>query len=202
MLIKHDSKLNKEFCEKILNILKLDERFKNNINYTPRIVGDLAQDVITEKIETIGYVKTDTVITKRSMADVEIFDDEKNILLIDVKTHSLEDGFHMPNLSSIKRLRKLYANNKKYFMLLFIDYELVDNKPLFKNVWFLPVENLSWDCLSIGALGFGQLQIKNASNITFNFDISREEWLNIFKDKVYKYVESQKKKFDALIKLF
>lgn len=202
MLIKHDSISNKEFCGKILNILNSDERFKNKINYTPRIVGDIVQEVIEEKIESTGYIKTNTVITKRSMPDVEIYDDEKNILVIDIKTHLLKTGFHMPNLSSIKRLCQLYKDNNKYFMLLFVDYELLNNKPIFKKVWFLPIENISWSCLSIGALGYGQLQIKNADNIIFKFDISRGEWLNIFKNKVYEYIEKQRKKLDTLIKLF
>ena len=137
------------------------------------------------------------------MADVEIFDKEQNTLLIDVKTHCKEEkGFNMPNITSIKRLHKLYFDKTKYFMILFVDYEIVDQKPLFTNVWFLPIENLSWACLQIAALGIGQIQIKNSNEIEFDFGITREQWLNIFRDKLYEYIETQKKKLKKMEEIF
>jgi hypothetical protein len=44
------------------------------------------------------------------------------------------------------------------------------------TVQFIPIEFLSWDCLTIGALGWGQIQIANANKITI-LETSRREWM-------------------------
>ena len=34
-----------------------------------------------------------------------------------------------------------------------------------------------WDCLTIGALGWGQIQIANANILKFNDSVNRKEWM-------------------------
>jgi hypothetical protein len=41
----------------------------------------------------------------------------------------------------------------------------------------VPIEFLGWDCLTIGALGWGQIQIANSNYITVNPQYSRKEWM-------------------------
>lgn len=200
-MIAKGSKENSEFCEKILKLLNNSSELKQNIKYTPRVIGDTVQEIILNKIDSFGYTKTNTQLTKRSMADVEL--QYKDItLVIDIKTHSLEDGFHMPNLTSTTRLFKLLKDSKKYFMLLFVDYKIVDKKPIFTNVWFAPIENLAWDCLGIGALGNGQIQIKDANKISFTEVYDRELWCKDFRKHMNEYIQKQYSKLNELAKLF
>lgn len=204
MLLEHDSNLNKAFCEKIKDMLNASLTFKqNNTAYTPRVVGDLVQEQITQFINTTSYKLTETKITKRSMADVEFFDDEHNRLIVDIKTHCLDTEFNMPNLCSTKRLYETYKTSTNFFTLLFVSYKLNENnQPHFESIWFLPIEKLDWDCLCIGALGNGQIQIKNSNNIVFNYTQTREEWLAGLKKHIQSFLEKEEKKILKLKKYF
>ena len=46
-----------------------------------------------------------------------------------------------------------------------------------KHVDFVPIEWLDWECLSIGALGWGQIQIANSNKIILNPHNSRKQWM-------------------------
>lgn len=45
------------------------------------------------------------------------------------------------------------------------------------EVLFAPIEFLGWDCLTIGALGWGQIQIANANRVTVIPGYSRRRWM-------------------------
>ena len=53
----------------------------------------------------------------------------------------------------------------------------------------IPIENLSWDCLHIQALGKGQIQIKNANIIHIDTTISRAQWMSTFYERMTLYYE-------------
>jgi hypothetical protein len=46
-----------------------------------------------------------------------------------------------------------------------------------KNAHFVPIEFLAWDCLTIGALGWGQIQIANANVVNIKPGYSRKKWM-------------------------
>ena len=46
-----------------------------------------------------------------------------------------------------------------------------------ETAYFVPIEFLGWDCLTIGALGWGQIQIANANNINIVQGYSRKQWM-------------------------
>jgi len=48
---------------------------------------------------------------------------------------------------------------------------------IFLEVEFAPIEHLSWKCLTIGALGWGQIQIANSNSITLDRKNSRRKWM-------------------------
>jgi len=99
------------------------------------------------------------------MADLAFNDREGNYYVIDVKTHRLDTKFNMPNLTSVQRLARFYEDDKNYFVILAVAYSVVELQIKVERVHFVPIEFLSWDCLTIGALGWGQIQIAN-SNLT------------------------------------
>ncbi|WP_343414900.1 hypothetical protein [Candidatus Amarolinea dominans] len=41
----------------------------------------------------------------------------------------------------------------------------------------MPIEFLGWDCLTIGALGWGQIQIANSNFVSVNPGYSRRRWM-------------------------
>ena len=45
------------------------------------------------------------------------------------------------------------------------------------DVLYSPIEILDWDYLTVGALGWGQIQIANTNNIQTLVKHSRKEWM-------------------------
>ncbi len=58
-----------------------------------------------------------------------------------------------------------------------VRYRLDGNRVLATEVSFVPIEFLSWDCLTVGALGWGQIQIANSNRIIVNEGFSRKQWM-------------------------
>ena len=58
-----------------------------------------------------------------------------------------------------------------------VRYRLDGNRVLATEVSFVPIEFLSWDCLTVGALGWGQIQIANSNRIIMNDGFSRKQWM-------------------------
>lgn len=46
-----------------------------------------------------------------------------------------------------------------------------------QEVLFVRIEHLAWDCLTIGALGWGQIQIANASRIVVDLSLTKRDWM-------------------------
>src|SRR5438034_8107673 len=88
----------------------------------------------------------------------------------------------MPNLTSVERLTRYYEDDLNYFVLLLISYHIEETAVVVTNVKFVPIEFLGWDCLTIGALGWGQIQIANSNIVTINAKYSRKQWMIEFCD--------------------
>lgn len=56
-----------------------------------------------------------------------------------------------------------------------------------ERVTFAPIEFLSRDCLTIGALGWGQIQIANSNLINVNPGYSRKRWMLELCDTLTKF---------------
>ena len=148
---------------------------------SPRAVGDALETLISENIELV--VGSDQCkdcsasFARRAMADVAFTDADDNYYVVDVKTHRTSTKFNMPNLTSVERLSRFYDEDANYFSLLMISYDIVGSSVRASSAHFVPIEYLSWDCLTIGALGWGQIQIANSNNVIVNDGITRKDWM-------------------------
>lgn len=111
--------------------------------------------------------------------------------LIDVKTHDKDRDFSMPNLISTERLYKLYQDPNITFGIAIISYYARDGRyPDCKTIsetTYLPIENISWESLSIQNLGHGQIQITNLNKEIKTFKGTRKQWMNQFTIEMIKY---------------
>jgi len=114
---------------------------------------------------------------RRAMADLAFSDVDGLYYVVDVKTHRTGTRFNMPNLTSVERLARFYENDKNHFVVLMVKYELQAVHAIISDVIFVPIEFLGWDCLTVGALGWGQIQIANANRITISPQYSRKPWM-------------------------
>jgi hypothetical protein len=138
------------------------------------------QSIIEEKFEAIlGELGAEysAKFARRAMADLAFKDKKGNYYVVDVKTHREGTAFNMPNLTSVERLARFYEDDTNFFIVLMIRYAILDTKVTVTKVHFVAIENLNWECLTLGALGIGQIQIVNARNIIIDHEKTRRSWM-------------------------
>ncbi|MCY4158094.1 MAG: hypothetical protein OXF48_00575 [Bacteroidetes bacterium] len=148
--------------------------------HSPRAAGDALQSLVSKKLESFlgsWCSEYSNEFGRRAMADMAFTDVQGVHSLIDVKTHRKDTHFNMPNLTSVERLTRLYESDKNVFSLILIKYSIEGIDLVVSDVLFFPIEFLDWDCLTVGALGWGQIQIANANNIRILPRNSRKKWM-------------------------
>lgn len=187
-----------ELSNKILEILNRDAQTIVSVNSmsSPRSIGDavqefLAQRGLAEALAEIGISHIDSDFSRRSMEDIAFEDNSGKYYAVDVKTHNLSTQFNMPNLISVRRLANFYRNDSNTFCILMVSYEVVDNKLEYRECNFKPIEAFSWDCLTLGALGWGQIQFANANDLQFNQLTSRKRWMLDMCDKLATFYDEE-----------
>lgn len=161
---------------------------------SPRAAGDAVEAILTEQFSDVleGWVaRYSADFARRAMADLAFGDAAGNYYVVDVKTHRTDTKFNMPNLTSVRRLTRFYEDDHNYFVLLLVSYHVEQSQLVFTNVRFVPIEFLDWHCLTLGALGWGQIQIANANNIQINPSPSRAKWMVELCDYVIQFYERE-----------
>src|SRR3990172_2421487 len=170
-----------------------------------RAAGDAIQDLVAENFQTIGdnqVLNYSSTFARRAMADLAFYDADGFYYIVDVKTHRLDTKFNMPNLTSVERLARFYEDDKNYFVILLIAYNLEGVRVTMNKVHFVPIEFLSWECLTIGALGWGQIQIANSNKIVIIPRNSRKEWMIDLCDTLLEFYPSEIGKIGERIEYF
>ena len=147
---------------------------------SPRATGDAIEGILGENFQTIlGDVCAEysANFARRAMADLAFKDKDDIYYVVDVKTHREDTKFNMPNLTSVERLARFYEDDSNYFVLLLVKYLIKGVHVSISEVIFAPVEFLDWDCLTVGALGWGQIQIANSNYIKLNPQCLRKKWM-------------------------
>jgi len=178
---------------------------KDTISST-RASGDAIQHILEENFEDIlGQLSKEysSKFARRAMADLAFTDQKDLYYVVDVKTHRLETKFNMPNLTSVERLARFYEDDTNYYVMLMVAYKVVSDVHIHvTKVHFIPIEFLSWSCLTIGALGWGQIQIANASNIVVNHRYSRKKWMLELCDALFEFYPREIEKVKSRIDYF
>lgn len=151
-----------------------------NTAQSTRAVGDAIENILAGSFEQIlgehcGEYSSN--FARRAMADLAFKDRDGLYYVVDVKTHRTDTRFNMPNLTSVERLARFYEDDNNFFTILLVSYQLQGSKVQVSDVKFAPIEFLGWDCLTIGALGWGQIQIANANYVSLNPGYSRRKWM-------------------------
>ncbi len=198
-----------KYIEIAQNIKRFLNRQKNflaraNIEST-RATGDAIQNIISEGFQTLlGKACTEciTKLGRRAMGDVTFKDPDGICYAVDVKTHRIDTHFNMPNLTSVERLASFYESDKNCFVILLVTYAISGMKVKVSNVLFVPIEFLGWDCLTVGALGRGQIQIRNSNTISLNPQYSRKDWMLEFCERLFKFYPKERTKIAKSIARF
>ena len=166
--------------------------------FSPRAVGDAVQDYLGEKgLNTVlsNYgINVSSEFGRRAMEDMAFIDSNGNYYAVDVKTHNIDTDFNMPNLISVKRLATFYKNDdKNNFCILIVSYKVVGEKIEYQECHFKRIESFKWPCLTLGALGWGQIQIANANNLDFytNNETDRKSWMLSLCEKLFTFYDEE-----------
>ncbi len=192
---------------KIQTFLNLQEGFlSDSTAKSTRAVGDAIQDILAEDFDSImgeeHCAKYSCQFARRAMADLAFEDKDGFYYVVDVKTHRLSTKFNMPNLTSVQRLARFYEEATNYFVILMIAYEMEEVRPIVRKVTFVPIEFFGWDCLTIGALGWGQIQIANSNIVTVNPGFARRSWMLQLCDVLFEFYPKEIAKIDKRIEYF
>jgi hypothetical protein len=168
--------------QRICDMLNAEKGYLSvNTAKSTRAAGDAIQDILGDRFESL--VGTDICrkysadFARRAMADLASEDCQGFCYVVDVKTHRLSTAFNMPNLTSVDRLARFYESDENYFVVLLVVYDIRDLDVVVERVQFVPIEFLEWSCLTMGALGWGQIQIADSKRIRVNSSQSRKEWM-------------------------
>jgi hypothetical protein len=170
-----------------------------------RAAGDAIQGILADNFDDILGELCGTYsaeFARRAMADIAFTDKDGFYNVVDVKTHRLDTHFNMPNLTSIERLTRFYEDDNNYFVVLTVAYAVKGTTVKVQKVHFVPIEFLSWECLTIGALGWGQIQIANSNKIIVNPKYSRKKWMLEFCDVMLEFYPKEIEKIEKRIKHF
>lgn len=193
--------------DRIKDFLNEQERFLSESTAgSTRAVGDAIQGLLSDNFQSfLGQelcTKYSSQFARRAMADLAFEDVDGYYYVVDVKTHRLSTKFNMPNLTSVERLSRFYEDDKNYFVVLMVAYDIEDLRAVIERVTFVPIEFLGWDCLTIGALGWGQIQIANSNRLTINPRYSRKSWMIEFCDTMLEFYPKEIGKIDGRIERF
>jgi len=197
----------KKIESEIKNFLnKYPDFLSNDTAISTRATGDAIQHILEDNFQNIiGSLsrKYSAGFARRSMADLAFIDENNIYYIVDVKTHRLETKFNMPNLTSVERLARFYEDDTNYYVVLMVAYSVVSKIHIqVKKVYFVPIEFLSWKCLTIGALGWGQIQIANANNIIIQPGYSRKKWMLELCDALFEFYPQEIEKVKNRIEYF
>lgn len=170
-----------------------------------RAVGDAIQAIVAENFQAIlGDVckEYSDVFARRAMADLAFTDTDDFYYVVDVKTHRHETAFNMPNLTSVERLARFYEDDKNYFVILLVKYSVEGTKVTVMATNFVPIEFLSWESLTVGALGWGQIQIANARYVDVRSGYPRRKWMLEFCDVMLSFYPKEVEKIEKRLSYF
>lgn len=192
--------------QRVQELLNSHETFLSpSIARSTRAAGDAIESILGGSFDTIlGDLckEYSATFARRAMADLAFTDVDDFYYVVDVKTHRTDTKFSMPNLTSVRRLARFYEEDTNYFVLLIVSYHLEEMQAIVTDVRFVPVEFLGWDCLTIGALGWGQIQIANSSYITVNPRHSRKKWMLELCDALFEFYPKEIAKISDRIDYF
>ncbi len=186
-----------EVAQRVLEFLNADRNYLTASTSEPRAVGEAIQRRLETNFQGFlsgDYTHFQTATSRRTMADFAFQDREGLYYAVDVKTHLEGAAFSMPNLTSVRRLAEFYRKDTNFFALLLVRYRMEGIRPFAIEVIFAPIEHFNWETLTIGALGQGQLQIKNAANLSLRRGYPRTQWMLTLCERVIQFYERERAK--------
>lgn len=108
--------------------------------------------------------------TRKSIGDFLLNNDIRKP--VNVKSNNLAKNNYSPNIISAKRLINWLGQEGNELYFIFVDYKKADGKiEIVSDSGLVPVHQISWDCLTIEAQGWGVIQMSKSLIIDRGQDV-------------------------------
>jgi len=150
------------------------------------------------KIENLmagKYGKSTT--TRKAIGDFMLADNHA----VNVKSNNVAKQNYSPNMISIKKMHKWVFEERNELSFIFVDYEEKGNSlKILNETNLIPIEQISWDCLSIEAQGYGVIQ--KIGSLKIIRDQTKRDFYKGFLTAYEKYRQKENKKHEAFSRRF
>ncbi len=150
---------------------------------------------IYEQIEKFSAEKHGAVVseTKKSIGDFMLNANHP----VNVKSNNVDKNNYSPNMISAKRLVKWLSDPNNSLSFIFIDYKVVNGKPkILHDTGLVPVEHLTWECMSIQAQGWGVIQM--SGDLKIDSTQNREVFLRGLRSAWEIFIEKERQKMSKI----
>ncbi len=138
-----------------------------------------------------------TLGTRKAIGDFMLTDSHA----VNVKSNNVDKQNYSPNMISIKKMHEWVFEERHDLSFVFVNYKLQHGKlKIIKQSNPIPMEQISWDCLSIEAQGYGVIQMCRALEVVPNQ--TKSEFYKGFLAAYGKYLQKEKKKHENFAKRF
>ena len=129
--------------------------------------------------------------TRKSIGDFLLDDDIQKP--VNVKSNNVAKRNYSPNIISAKRLIKWLQQGGSELYFIFVDYKKTDKGlEVLKDSGLVPVQHISWNCLTIEAQGWGVIQMPGTLEIDENQDL--KGFFRGMKKAYEKYIDKETRK--------
>jgi hypothetical protein len=139
-----------------------------------------------------------TLGTRKAIGDFMLTDSHA----MNVKSNNVDKQNYSPNMISIKKMHEWVFEQRNDLSFFFVRYwEQQDGTPeVLGQEGPIPIEQISWDCLSIEAQGYGVIQMCRTLEVVPNQ--TKSEFYKGFLAAYGKYLQKEKKKHENFAKRF
>jgi len=96
--------------------------------------------------------------TRKATGDFMLSDNHA----VNVKSNNIDKQNYSPYMISINKMHEWVFEERKELSFLFVDYsERGGELKILKETAPIPIEHISWDCLTIEAQGYGVIQMSS-----------------------------------------
>lgn len=150
-----------------------------------------------EKIEELiarKYGKDTT--SRKATGDFMLADDHA----VNVKSNNVAKQNYSPNMISIKKLHKWVFEDGNKLSFLFVDYRKNPSGVEILKETLVPIQHISWECLSIEAQGYGVIQ--KCSELKIDTNQTLRQFYEGFLIAYEKYMKKEKRKHERFSSTF
>jgi hypothetical protein len=148
-----------------------------------------------ERLIAKKYCKDTT--TRKAVGDFMLTENHA----VNVKSNNVGKQNYSPNMISIRKMHIWVFEEKKELSFVFVDYqEDGDDLTVLKESELIPIEKISWDCLSIEAQGYGVIQ--KTGELVIKPNQTKRDFYKGFLAAYKKYRDKETKKHESFSKRF